>query len=145
MVDDIFWPFAIKAVTERLNSLQIDTRGMTPESILHKVTVEDLPVKSYHTLFCPIYVLDARLHSAGGPGPPKWEPRLRIGVYLGHSSFHAGSVALVWNPTTGHVSPQYHVIFDDDFTTMPYMVAGTIPPKWTDIVKKLSKMVTVIL
>ena len=95
--------------------------------MLHGVAVEDLPVKSYHTLFCPVYVLDARLQTAGGPGPPKWEPRSRIGVYLGHSPFHAGSVALVWNPTTGHVSPQYHVVFDDDFTTVPYMASGTIP------------------
>ena len=128
MVDTMFWPFAMKAVAERLNGLQLDLSGNTPESVLHGVVVEDLPVKSYHTLFCPVYVLDARLQTAGGPGPPKWEPRSRIGVYLGHSPFHAGSVALVWNPTTGYVSPQYHVVFDDDFTMVPYMAAGTVPP-----------------
>ena len=33
--------------------------GRTPESILHCVEVQDIPVKSYHTLFCPTYVLDA--------------------------------------------------------------------------------------
>ena len=46
-----------------------------------------------------------------------WEPRSRIGVHLGHSHFHAGSVALVFNPTTGHVSSQYHIVIDDDFST----------------------------
>ena len=51
-----------------------------------------------------------------------------------HSPFHAGNVALVWNPTTGRVSPQYHVVFDDDFTTVPYMEAGTLPPNWEDLV-----------
>jgi len=105
MVDEMFWPFALKAVAERLNTLQIDSLGRTPESILHGIDIEDIPVKSFHTLFCPIYVLDARLQNAGGAGPPKWEPRSRIGIYLGHSPFHAGSVALVWNPTTGRVSP----------------------------------------
>jgi hypothetical protein len=25
-------------------------------------------------LFCPLYVLDVRAQSAGGPGTPKWEP-----------------------------------------------------------------------
>ena len=82
MIDEIFWPFAIKAVAERMNSLQVDLTGQTPESILHGVEIEDIQVKSYHTIFCPTYVLDARLQSSGGAGPPKWEPRSRIGVYL---------------------------------------------------------------
>ena len=90
--------------------------------------MQEIPVKLYHTLFCPTYVLDSRLQSDGGAGPPKWEPRSRIGVYLGHSPFHAGSVALFWNPTTGRVSPHYHVVFDDDYTTVPYMEAGILPP-----------------
>ena len=75
MTDDMFWPFAMKAVSERLNSLQIDTLGRTPQSIFHGIEVQEILVKSYHTLFCPTYVLDARLQSAGGAGPPKWEPR----------------------------------------------------------------------
>ena len=107
------------------NSLHLVFKGRTPNSILQGIELEDIPVKSYHTLFCPIYALDARLQDAGGAGPPKWEPRSKIGVYLGHSPLHAGIVALVWNPTTGRVSPQYHVVFDDDFSTVPYMEAGT--------------------
>ena len=87
-------------------------------------------------------MLDARLQSAGGAGPPKWEPRSRIVVYLGHLPFHAGSVALVCNSTTGRVSPQYHVVFDDDLSTVPYMEAGTLPPNWEDLVKYSSEMAT---
>ena len=41
----------------------------------------------------------------------------------------------MWNPTTGRVSPQYHVVFDDDFMTVPYMEAGTLPPNWEDLVE----------
>ena len=130
MIDSMFWSFAMKAVAERHNKIQIDVMGQTPESILHNLQIKDIPVKSYHTLFCPAYVLDARLQSSGGAGPPKWEPCSRIGLYLGHSPFHVGNVALVWNPTTGRVSPQYHVMFDNDFTTVPYMEAGTLPPNW---------------
>ncbi len=55
----------------------------------------------------------------GSVEPPKWEPRSNVCVYLGHSLFHAGSVELVYNPSTGHVSPQYHAVFDDDFTMVP--------------------------
>lgn len=135
MIDTMFWPFAMKAAAERHNYLSIDSSNASPASKLYGVELDKLPVKTYHTLFCPIYVLDARAQSAGGPGPPKWEPRSRIGVYLGHSSFHAGSVALVFNPRTGRVSPQYHVVFDDTFSTVPYMDAGTVPPNWPDLVK----------
>jgi len=99
-------------------------------------------VKYFHTLFCPVYVLDSRLHSAGGPGPPKWEPRSRIGVYLGHSPFHAGSTALVFNPSTGRVSPQYHVVFNGDFSTVPYMEQGTEPPNWAVLVKYSAELST---
>ena len=110
--------------------------GQTPEYILQNLQIEDIPVKSYHTLFCPSYVLDARLQNSGGAGPPKWGPCSRIGVYLRHSPFHAGNVAFVWNPTTRRVSPQYHVVFDDDYTIVPYMEAGTLPPNWEDLVEQ---------
>ena len=43
MIDEMFWTFAIKAVAERLNSLQVDLTGQTPESILHGVEIEGIP------------------------------------------------------------------------------------------------------
>ena len=72
MIDPIFWPFSMKAVADRHNKMQIDVVGRTPESILHNVQIEDIPVKSYHALLCPTYVIDARLQNSGGSGPPKW-------------------------------------------------------------------------
>ena len=44
-------------------------------------------------------------------------------------------MALVWNPTTGRVSPQYHVVLDVDFTNVLYMEAGTLPPNWQEIIE----------
>ena len=99
-------------------------------------------MKSFHTLFCPIYVLDGRSQSTGGPGLPKWEPRSRIGVYLVHSPFHAGTVAIVFNPITVRVSPQFYVVFDDTFSTVPYINAGTISPNWHDLVIRSCKVAT---
>jgi hypothetical protein len=119
MIDTMFWPFAFKAAAKRHNQLPLTATSQMPLSILNNVPVENIPVKTFHTLFCLVYVLDSRLQSAGGPGPPKWEPRSRIRVYLRHSPFHAGSVALVFNPKTGRVLPQYHVVFDDTFLTVP--------------------------
>jgi hypothetical protein len=140
MVDQMFWPFAIKGTAERIYSLHIDTEGHTPESKFYGVNIKNIPVKTFHTMFCPCYVLDSRLHNVGSIGPSKWEPRSNIHVYLGHSPFHAGSVALVYNPSTGHASPQYHVVFDDHFTTVPYMEAGTIPPYWSDLLQSSSEL-----
>ena len=39
MIDKMFWPFAMKAIAERLNSLQIYHKGIIPEYILHEVNV----------------------------------------------------------------------------------------------------------
>jgi hypothetical protein len=72
MVDQMLWPFAIKAAAERMNSLHIDTDGHTPESKFYIVNIENIPVKTFHTIFCPCYILDSRLHNAGSIGPSKW-------------------------------------------------------------------------
>ena len=50
MIDKMFWPFSMKDIAERLNSLHIYHKGRNPESIFHGVNVEDIPVKPFHTL-----------------------------------------------------------------------------------------------
>lgn len=142
MISTYFWPFAVKAAAERHNKLHVDKDGNTPESKLYGLKPEDIPVTTFHPLFCPVFVLDHRLHSAGG-SMPKWEPRSRCGVYLGHSPLHAGNVALVFNPTTGRVSPAYHVVFDDTWSTVPFMKAATLPPNWEDLVKNSREIATI--
>ncbi len=94
-----------------------------------------------HVFGSPCFVLDSRLQS-GIAGPPKWEPRSRLGIFAGHSPPHAGSVALVLNPRTGHVLPQFHIIFDDLFMTVPYMKKSEVPPNWVVLVEKFSEQVT---
>jgi hypothetical protein len=42
---------------------------------------------------------------------------------------------LVLNPRTGHVSPQFHVVYDDDFTTVSNLRAATVPPHWAELVQ----------
>jgi hypothetical protein len=95
-------------------------------------------MSTLHVFGSPCFVLGSRLQS-GIAGPPKWEPRSRLGIYVGHSPSHAGLVALVLNPRTGHILPQFHVVFDDLFTMVPYMNKNKIPPNWADLVKKSSE------
>ena len=49
---------------------------------------------------------------------PKWGTRSKHGIYLGVSPFHSSTVHLVLNPATGSITPQYHLVFDDTFSTV---------------------------
>ena len=88
----------------------------------------DINFKNHHTWGCPVYVLDA-IFQGNISGIPKWEPHSHTGIYLGHSEFYSRSVALVLNPATDHVSPQFHMVFDDEFSTVTFIREGKIPHK----------------
>ena len=47
---------------------------------------------------------------------------------------------MVLNPETSHVSPQFHVVVDDEFSTVTVMREGTITPNWTDLVQYRSQI-----
>ena len=130
-IGTILWPFALKAAEDRRNHLKLDEKGYAP---IHKFskTFANIEIKNWHTWGCPVFVLEAKAQSGKAP---KWDPKARVGIYLGHSPCHAGSVTLVLNPRTLHVSPQYHVVFDDNFSTVPYMRTGEIPDHWSTLVE----------
>ena len=47
---------------------------------------------------------------------------------------HAGNVSLVLNLSTGHVSPQFHVVFDDWFTSAnSTRLDDPLDPAWNDL------------
>eukprot|EP00957_Ditylum_brightwellii_P127533 9725482-Ditylum_brightwellii.AAC.1 len=66
----------------------------------------------HRTFGCPVYSLDHRLQTDNG-SVPKWNPRARLGIYLGPSSRHVRNVSLVLSLETSPVSPQFHVVHDD--------------------------------
>ena len=112
------WPYALRQAAHIRNHLPRESEGGSPIEKFAKAEVHNkLFHKHQHTFGCPVYVLDAPLQSGLGT-KPKWSERSRVGAYLGHSSNHAQSVALVLNLKTGHVSPQFHVVFDDSFQTV---------------------------
>jgi hypothetical protein len=119
-ISTMLWLFAIKCFEDRMNNLTCNKSGRTPYQILAGLEDTQLDIKSFHTFGCPCYVLDNRLQS-GLSILPKWEPRARMGIYVGRSPAHASNVGLILIPRTGHVSPQFHVVYDDDFTTVPHL------------------------
>ena len=134
MISVILWPFAYKYAEYLYNHMTIDDKGYSPVQKFCGNVTHSIDLSQIHTWGCPCYVLDSKLQS--GTMAPKWDPRSRLGVYLGHSPCHAGSVALVLNPRTLHVSPQFHVAFDDEFATVPYLASSETPPIWNEIVEK---------
>ena len=38
------------------------------------------------------------------------------------------------NPKTGLVSPQFYLVFDNNFETVPHLCPGTFPENWADLV-----------
>jgi hypothetical protein len=69
-----------------------------------------------HPLFCPVYILDRRMQE--GTSRPKCTKRTTQQVYVGHLHHFSKSVPTVWEPKTKLVSPQFHVMFDDNFDTV---------------------------
>jgi hypothetical protein len=65
---------------------------------------------------CPVYVLDKTL--GNGKKIPKWKLQSKQDIQMGNSPKHSSTVPLVLNPETGAITVQFHVIFNDWFTTV---------------------------
>ncbi|KAL7460839.1 hypothetical protein ACHAXS_001279 [Conticribra weissflogii] len=140
-ITTMLWPLALKAAQDRMNQLTVDLDGKTPEMKFSDVASATIRLCNCHTWGCPCYILDSRLQT-NPKGVPKWEPQAQLGIYVGRSPHHAGNVALVLNPHTGLISPQFHVVFDDDFSKVPHLRRGTVPPNWAELVRHLSEKTT---
>ena len=131
VISTVLWPYAVQAIVERHNILALDVDGRSPLEKFTGIDDDKIPTQ-FHTWGCPVFILDAA-NQSGAIGTPKWKPRSHTGIYLGHSPCHAGSVSLVLNLQSGMVSPQFHVVYDDEFTTVPYLSSAEPPPNWVNL------------
>ena len=115
------WPLAMQYAVWVHNRLPPDGYGASPEEIWSGVKCHDSHLPRAHAFGCPVYVLDPKLQD--GKQIPKWNSKVRQGIFVGFSPDHSTNVPLVLNPKTQHISPQFHVIFDDHFSTIPAMVS----------------------
>ena len=93
------------------------TTGMSPEELWSRTKSTCSTIKHARVFGCPVYVLDPKLQDR--KSIPKWNSKARQGVFVGFSDEHSSTVALVYNPKTQHISPQYHIIFDNTFSAVP--------------------------
>ena len=111
------WPYAMKMACEVFNNSPNLSRKdyKTPVQVLSNTDISINP-KHYNTFGCPVYVLNSKLQEGKPFG--KWKQRSRVGVYLGQSPHHNKNVALILDRTSGYVSPQFHVKFDNYFESI---------------------------
>ena len=119
------WPFALEYAVWIWDNLLNRESLLAP---LEVFTSSKFPSYAHlhgaHVFGCPAYVLDLKLQD--GKKLPKWTPRLRRGQYLGPSPMHSTTIGHILNLRTGSISPQFHVVYDDLFTTVPNAENGGV-------------------
>ena len=109
------WPMAMKHAEHILNHTPREN-NVCPLDLITRSTVPRSVLRELHVWGCPVYVLDPKLQD--GKKIPKFDPRSRRGLNVGLSPRHAATVPSVLNLQTGNISPQFHVVFDDWFSTV---------------------------
>jgi hypothetical protein len=90
------------------------------------------PLLRDHVFGCPVFLLDPRLQD--GKKLPKWTPRSRRGQFLGYSPQNSTLVGRILNMSTGSVTPQFHLVYDDLFSTVTCPVDAPLPePSWSSL------------
>ena len=123
--DLTLWPFALEYAVYLWNNMPDKESLMAP---LEHFASSKFPSYNHlhraHVWGCPVYVLDPKLQD--GKKLPKWSPRCRRGRYLGPSPDHSSTIGRILNLRTGHISPQFHCIYDDLYSTVPNAGPGGI-------------------
>ncbi len=127
------WPQAISYAAWVFNRLPNMESGIAPNEIWSGVHSPSSKLSRTHVFGCPVYVLDASLQD--GKKISKWNPCARLGLFLGFSDLHSSQVPLVLNIATGHISPQFHVIFDNKFETINSLpLDQPLKKQWAQII-----------
>ena len=116
MADPALWPMAVHHATFLFNHLPDPATGFSPFDLFSR---SRWPLKNLHDMHvwgCPVYVLEKTL--SDGKKIPRWKPRSTRCVYMGVAPDNATNTPLVLDPTTGSITPKFHVVFDDSFSTV---------------------------
>ena len=75
-----------------------------------------------------VYILDPTLQQ--DCKLPKWQPWSCCGIFVVSSTNNSSDVTVTLNPATGHIYPQFSLIFDDSFSTLRSIYTKEIPPSF---------------
>ena len=116
-VDLDLWPLAMNHAVWIWNHTPKQNVGFSPEELFTGVRSDHSALNRLHVWGCPTFVLEPKLQ-VSGKSIPKWNKRSRLGQFLGYFHNHSTTVGLVRNVRTGKISPQFHAVYDDLFTTV---------------------------
>jgi hypothetical protein len=126
------------AAAQYLLTRSPSTANSAEECAYKTFTMSASPIwpNNFHFFGSPCFVLEPAL--ADGNPHPKWQEWCYHGVYIGHSPKHTSTIAIVYNPTTGLISPAFHVVLDDKFTSILNAdPAGKLQEKTLELIKSL--------
>ena len=103
---------------------------LSPEEVFYRAKMDYYELHQAHVWGCPTYTLNYCFQN--GQKLPKWELRARRGIFLGISKRHSSNVPQVLHLSTGAISPQYHVVFDDYFQTVSSTEVD-VPQSWENL------------
>jgi GAG-pre-integrase domain/Zinc knuckle len=110
------WPLAVDHAVLLFNLMPNPETGLSPHDLFTKTRWRQSDFQNFHVWGCPVYVLDKTI--SDGKKLPRWKPRSSRQFYVGMSKKHASSVPMCLNLDTGAITPQFHVVFDEEFATV---------------------------
>ena len=116
VADPTLWPLAVLHAVFLFNHVPSEVTGLSPNDIFTRTRWPHKRFHDIHVWGCPLYVLQKSLQD--GKKIPRWKPRSNRCVHMGLSPSHATTVPLALNLSTGSITPQFHVVFDDWFATV---------------------------
>ena len=130
--DESMWPLAVDHAVYIWNSIPNPSSSLSPNDVFSRSLSPVERLTNLHVWGCPAYVLEPSVVS--GKFRPKWKPKSRRGAFVGYSSDFASTVGLVLNHSTKTVTPQFHVVYDDWFTTVSSNGPDP-PPEWAALLE----------
>jgi hypothetical protein len=112
VIKEDMWTFALHHAVHFHNSSIRKDKTITP----YEAFTGQVPrwsISDFRVWGSPTYILQNELQD--GSSINRWKPRSWTGVYVGNSTCHSSGIPLIYNPTTSHISPQFHVIYDENF------------------------------
>ena len=114
--DPCLWPMAVSHAVFLHNHVPDSVTGLAPSDVFTKTRWPQSKLHDLNVWGCPVYVLDKAMQD--GRKLPRWKPRSTRMVNMGLSPQHATSVPLLLNPESGAITAQFHVVFDNWFSTI---------------------------
>ena len=120
-----FWPLALENAVYLWNILPGPITKRLPLELISGLCNPDYShLWCLHVCGCPTSVLDPLLQD--GKKLPMWSPHSCLGCFLGYSPVHSSIVSLILNLHTDPISPQYHLVHDDWFTTVSNALSSSL-------------------